>query len=231
MQGVLVQEAMTTRVDTVPTTMTLDRLRTEFARTQHHGFPVVDEEGKLYGIVTVQDAGRAMESGMKPDTPVARFAERNLEVAYPDEPMADALHRLSLRDIGRLPVVSRRDHNLLLGAVRRSDILRAYNIALTRRADTQHKAERIRLRRVNHTEFLELDVLADSPCVGCRIGDLADTLPQDAVLISVRRLSGEVVIPHGDTVLESGDRIVAFADADAARQLADSLLGNDEPGE
>ena len=230
MQGVLVQEAMTTRVDTVPTTMTLDRLRTEFTRTQHHGFPVIDDEGKLYGVVTVQDASRAIEAGMPPDTPVARFAERNLAVAYPDEPMADALNRLSVRDIGRLPVVSRRDPNLLLGAVRRSDILRAYNIALTRRAHIQHKAARIRLRKVDHTEFLELDVTPGSPCVGARIENLAGAMPHEAVLVSVRRASGEIIIPHGDTVLESGDRIVAFADEDAARHLTGVLLGNDVEG-
>ncbi|MCB9129712.1 MAG: chloride channel protein [Anaerolineales bacterium] len=228
MQGVLVREAMTTRVDTVPTTMTLDRVRSEFARTQHHGFPVVDEAGKLYGIVTVQDSARALEAGMSPETPVAKFAERNLVVAYPDEPMADALHRLSVRGIGRLPVVSRKDHNMLLGAVRRSDILRAYNIALTRRADVQHRTARMRLRNVDHTEFIELEVASDSRCVGSRIQDLADSLPHDAVLVSVRRANGEVIIPHGDTILESGDQVVAFADEDAARQLADRLLGNDD---
>ena len=228
MQGVLVREAMTTRVDTVPTTMTLDRVRSEFARTQHHGFPVVDEAGKLYGMVTVQDSARALEAGMSPETPVAKFAERNLVVAYPNEPMADALHRLSVRGIGRLPVVSRKDHNMLLGAVRRSDILRAYNIALTRRADVQHRTARMRLRNVDHTEFIELEVASDSRCVGSRIQDLADSLPHDAVLVSVRRANGEVIIPHGDTILESGDQVVAFADEDAARQLADRLLGNDD---
>lgn len=227
MQGVLVQEAMTTRVDTVPTTMTLDQLRSEFARTQHHGFPVVDEAGKLFGIVTVQDATRALEAGVSPATPVEKFAVRKLELAYPDEPMAEALHRLSVRGIGRLPVVSRRNPDQLLGAVRRSDILRAYNIALTRRADVQHKAARIRLRKVDHTEFLELDVAPNSPCVGSQIQDLAGVLPQDAVLVSIRRANGEVVIPRGDTMLRAGDRVVAFADEDAARQLADSLLGND----
>ena len=66
----------------------------------------------------------------------------------------------------------------------------------------------------------------NSPCVGVRIEDLAGSLPHEAVLVSVRRANGEVIIPHGDTVLESGDRVVAFADEDAARQLADSLLGS-----
>lgn len=228
MQGVLVQEAMTTRVDTVPGSMTLDKLRSEFARTQHHGFPVVDEAGKLFGIVTVQDAGRALEAGMPPGTPVRDFAVRDVEVAYPDEPMADALHRLSVRGIGRLPVVSRQDPNRLLGAVRRSDILRAYNIALTRRADVQQMAARMRLRKVDHTEFVELEIDSDSPCVGSRIQDLASGLPYEAVLVSVRRANGEVVIPHGDTVLQSGDRIIAFADEDAAMQLAHTLLGDRE---
>ena len=206
MQGVLVHEAMTTRVDTVPATMTLERLRSEFARTQHHGFPVLDEAGKLCGIVTLRDVDQVVEAGLPPDTPVGAFAETRLEVAFPDEPMADALHRLSVRDVGRLPVVERRDRTVLLGAVRRSDILRAYNIALMRRAETQHKAERIRLRKVDHTEFVELDVTDDSPCIGMSVEDLADALPHEAVLVSLRRANGEMLIPHGETVFESGDR-------------------------
>lgn len=226
MEGVLVQETMTPRCDTVPATMTLAELRDEFLRTQHHGFPVLDADGKLCGLVTVQDMKKAQEQGVPDTTPIQKIATTDLVVAYPDEPMAEALHRLSVRGVGRLPVVSRQDPTVLIGSVRRTDIIRAYNIALTRRAEVQHRAERMKLRKVDHTEFLELILTPQSPCTGRTIGQLADRLPHDLVLVSIRRASGEIVIPHGDTVFRSGDRLLAFADIDAVEEVRHLLLGS-----
>lgn len=226
MEGVLVQEAMTRRLDTVSADMTLKELSAEFQRTQHHGFPVLDEEGRLYGVVTIQDMKRALERGLPPDTLVRDIATTNVTVAYPDEPMSAALRRLSVRGVGRLPVVDRNDPTRLLGAVRRADIIRAYNIALTRRAELQHRAERMRLQKVDHTEFLDVELKEDSPCVGCTVGELAPRFPQEMVLVSIRRANGQVVIPHGNTVFQPGDRITAFVDTAAVAQLRRLLLGD-----
>jgi CIC family chloride channel protein len=225
MEGVLVQEAMTRQCDVVPTTMTLEELNREFRRTEHHGFPVMDEAGKLFGIVTVQDLKRALERGTPTDTLVQEIAVTKVIVAYPDEPMADALHRLSVRGVGRLPVVLRDDPQALVGTVRRSDIIRAYNIALTRRAEVQQRAERVRLRKVDHTEFLELELAPRSPCVGRTVRELASLLPHDLVLVSIRRANGQVIIPHGDTEFRPGDRITAFADQDAVTEAKRLFLG------
>ncbi|HUW14348.1 MAG TPA: chloride channel protein [Anaerolineae bacterium] len=225
MQGVLVEEAMTRAVDMVPADMTLKELGAEFDRTQHHGFPVVNSAGRLHGVVTVQDLQEALESGVPLDSPVQEIATTNVAVAYPDEPMAHALQRLSVRGVGRLPVVSREDPTQLVGLVRRDNIVQAYNVALTRRAEVQHRTAHLRLRKLDRTEFLELEVQPDSPCAGCRLQELGDRLPHEAVLVSIQRASGQVLIPHGDTVLQPGDRVTAFVEIDAAAELRDQLLG------
>lgn len=224
MQGVLVSEAMTTNPDTVSTTMTLGELLDEFNRTKHHGFPVVDEEGNLYGIVTLQDVERALDKHLLLDTPVGQIATRETLVAYPDEPMAAALRRMTLRGVGRLPVVSREDPRKLVGIIRRADILRAYNLALTRRAELQHRAAQLSLRRLDGTEFIEITIPPDSGCVGRTIRELSQTLPADAVFVSIRRKDGQVVIPHGDTVIQAGDRITCFASSSAAQALQSCLI-------
>jgi CIC family chloride channel protein len=63
MQGVLVGEAMTTDVDTVYADLSLVDLDRVFHETHHHGFPVLDGNGELFGVVTVQDLERAKEQG------------------------------------------------------------------------------------------------------------------------------------------------------------------------
>jgi len=225
MEGVLVEEAMTREMDTVRTDMTLRELEAEFDRTLHHGFPVLDEAGRFYGVVTVKDLRRALERGASLDTRVRDIATTDVMVAYPDEPMAAALQRLSVRGVGRLPVVSREDPTQLLGMVRRMDIIRAYNIALTRRAELQRRAARMRLQHLDNTEFVELKLEPDSPCVGCTVQQLASRLPSEAVFVSIRRASGRVIIPRGNTVFQAGDWVTAFVVTSAVEELRRQLLG------
>ncbi len=42
--------------------------------------------------------------------------------------------------------------------------------------------------------------------------------PDDCILVTVRR-GREVLFPHGDTLLEAGDVLVAVAEGDAREQL------------
>ena len=59
MAEINVAEIMTRNFPTVPATMTLPELMDEFHESGHHGFPVVDNWGDLYGVVTLQDVERA----------------------------------------------------------------------------------------------------------------------------------------------------------------------------
>lgn len=224
MQGILVQEAMTPQPDTVPADMTLSQLLEEFDRTRHHGFPVLDGEGYLFGMVTLQDLQRALERNLPLETPVSAIATRRPHVVFPNETMAAALEKLGRLGVGRLPVVSREDPRRLLGVVRRDDILRAYNLALTRRAELQHRAAQLSLRRVDGAEFVEFIVTPGAGCVGRTIRALSRALPADVVLVSIRRKDGQVVIPHGDTVIQAGDRVTCFASSAVASALPSCLL-------
>ncbi len=76
-------------------------------------------------------AGRAWtREGL--DKPVDEIATHDLIIAFPDESINDGLRKLGLRDVGRLPVVSREDHTRLLGLLTRKNIIAAYNQALMR---------------------------------------------------------------------------------------------------
>lgn len=127
-----VAEAMTTDVMSVRPDQRVRDILHLFEETKHHGFPVVDEQGKLHGIVTIGDVRRALDQGAV-DSPVSEVATHDLVVAFPDETLNDALLKLGLRDVGRLPVVDRKDHSRLLGLVTRKNILSAYNRALMAR--------------------------------------------------------------------------------------------------
>jgi CIC family chloride channel protein len=216
MQGVLVGEAMTTNVDTVSADMDLTALERLFAETHHHGFPVLDERGELFGVTTLQDLARVKERGGWESRTVRDIATRSVVTVFADDPMWVALKRLGTRDVGRLPVVDRQQPHRLLGLIRRSDIVRAYQVGIGRRLDLQERADRLRLGRLTGTEFVEMVVKPGSPVSGKRVRELE--LPEDCLLTTARR-GNKVVLLHGDTRIREGDRIVALADPGCLRGL------------
>jgi CIC family chloride channel protein len=224
MQAVTVRDAMTTDVDTVPLSMSLDELAEEFARTHHHGFPIVDDAGELAGVVSIQDLERTQAAGPTAGKTVADIATREgLLVAYPYEPMWKALRRLGRRGVGRLPVVEQQGSRRLVGAVRRADIIRAYDQAIAARAHHQHRAEVLRLGQVDGTSFLHLRIPPDSPAVGQRISQLR--LPEECLIVSVRR-GRKLHTPHGYTVLQNGDQLTVFAASDCVPEVQELLTGD-----
>jgi CIC family chloride channel protein len=223
MQSVSVRDAMTTDVDTVPLTMSLDELADEFSRTHHHGFPVVDDAGELAGVVSIQDLERAKAAGPIDGRTVADVATQDgLLIAYPYEPMWKALRRLGRRDVGRLPVVEKEGSRRLVGAVRRSDIIRAYDQAIATRAHHQHQADVLRLGQMDGTSFLHLRIPSDSFAIGQRISELE--LPDECLIVSVRR-GRRLHMAHGYTTIESGDRVTVFAGSDCVAEVQRLLAG------
>ena len=129
METTTVGDAMTTTVETVPLTLPLFELMEKFDQSHRHGFPVVDADGKLAGVVSLKDLDLAMAGNLSGRT-VSEIATTDLLVAYPYEPMGAALQRLGVREISRLPVVKTEGSNELVGIVLRTDIITAYNKAL-----------------------------------------------------------------------------------------------------
>ncbi len=147
MRKIAVSKAMTIDYPVVPPTMPVDELITKFSRTAHHGFPVVDDDGRLVGVVTLSDVEAAPEDTIV-DLKVEDIASTELLVAYPDQSLHEALYRLGAKDIGRILVVDRDNPEKLLGVLRRSDIIKAYRNKLVE----DSKSERAFKRRSRRTD-------------------------------------------------------------------------------
>ncbi len=98
-----------------------------------HGVPVVNEQGEFVGVVTIADVEAAMTKGSPATLTVKDIASRSVVVAYPDEYIHDVFMKLGSRDVGRVPVVERRNPKRLLGVLRRHDVLTAYSKTIMRK--------------------------------------------------------------------------------------------------
>ena len=79
-----------------------------------------------YAIVTLKDLRDKVKQDDL-DRTICEISTKDVEVAYPDETLNTVLKRLAAKDIGRLPVVSRKDSRKLLGIITRSDIVNLYD--------------------------------------------------------------------------------------------------------
>ncbi len=126
MRTVTAGEVMTRNFPTVPPTMPISELVARLQKTGHHGFPVVDKDGNLCGMVTLSDIEAVMSKGKPQGITVGDIASKSVILAYPDQYLHDVLVNFGTRDVGRIPVVDRNNPRHLLGVLRRHDIIRAY---------------------------------------------------------------------------------------------------------
>jgi CIC family chloride channel protein len=218
LEAMTVGEVMQTNSPTLHEQDTLGKALDRLQELRRHGLPVLNQAGELAGIITLQDIDRIQPEELEAAKTrrVSDIATRDLLVAYPDETLGAALQRMSVRDIGNLPVVARDQTRQLLGVLRRADLVRAYNVALARRAAIRHRAQQVRLDAFSGANVEEVIIKAGAASEGQFIREVA--WPRDCIIASIRR-GQQTLIPHGDTVLKTGDVLVAVAEGEARQTL------------
>lgn len=110
--------------------------------THHQGYPVVDAQELLVGVVTRRDL---LRPGTLGDPPIRDLVKRPPAVAYADSSLRQAADHMVREGVGRLPVVTRAEPHRVCGMLTRSDLLSAHS----RRLDETHRRRRgIRIRKM-----------------------------------------------------------------------------------
>ncbi len=132
MESITVSEAMMASVITVSLTDTVTKVGLMIKSTNHRGFPVLENDGRLAGMVTREDINKAIGRG-DTDVEVKTIMSKNLTVCFPDESLKTALNKLAGRNVGRIPVVERENKEHIIGILTRKSIISAYNKSLENR--------------------------------------------------------------------------------------------------
>jgi CIC family chloride channel protein len=90
---------------------------------RHRALPIVSQDGRLLGIVTQGDILRGLEENPAGDLPVIEVGSRSLIVAHPDESAFDALTKMLMNNVGRLPVVDRKNPEKMVGYINRAAVM------------------------------------------------------------------------------------------------------------
>ena len=130
LQHIDVSEVMDRDPRAVASTTKVSELADRIARgdqrlTRYQGFPVLDENQSLVGIITWGDIAKVIADNIADKITVLEAGRSDLIVTYPDELMHDAVLKMLNNDIGRLPVVDRSDPRKLVGFLGRSAVMEA----------------------------------------------------------------------------------------------------------
>ncbi|MEM2885032.1 MAG: Coenzyme F420 hydrogenase/dehydrogenase, beta subunit C-terminal domain [Thermoproteota archaeon] len=131
MSGTRVGDAMTKDVMTVDPKTSVERLLDTMMKHHHMGYPVVDGENKLVGIVAFEDIMKVRKEE-RGRTLVEDIMKKRLVTANPGDSVLEAFEKMSDRRIGHLLVVDPGDAGVLLGILTRTDVMRSLERAFLR---------------------------------------------------------------------------------------------------
>jgi CIC family chloride channel protein len=209
METVRVDEVMVTNPEIVRPDTPLSQLGKKFIATGNHGYPVVDKNGDLSGIVSLEDYHEAVDKDPEAAKKllVRDIAQRDVITVFPDDTLGVVLRRMAPADLSRLPVVAHDNPRHLVGLVRRNHIIRAHEMGIGRREEARRRAQQQQLASDGSTQFINITIPADAYSVRKKIAEL--DLPHDAILVLIRR-DFQAIIPHGDVMLQAGDIVTAL---------------------
>ena len=113
-------DIMTTDVVTADPDMSLTGAIDLLLDKNISGLPVVDDDGKLLGVITEHDVMNFAISGDAADTKIREVMTRVVVTCAPDTPVAELVNSYAARRIRRVPVI---EGEKVVGIVSRRDIL------------------------------------------------------------------------------------------------------------
>lgn len=137
-----VADTMEQELPVIPANTTVGALAKRIAEhdpavARHEALLILDDAGRLAGIITRGDLLRALDKDSSGAMSVQEAGSTRLVVTHPDELISEAAAKMLRNEVGRLPVVDRGDHGKAVGYLGRSGVMAAH----LRRFQDEHVRE------------------------------------------------------------------------------------------
>ncbi len=122
LEKVKVEEIMTRNVKTVAQSMLISELLELMAKQHHIGYPVVDDDGKPIGVITLEEAAQ-VDKEQRDKTTVKQVFHKKPVFVNPGETALDAFKKMSKHEVGRVLVVDSTNPVQILGMITKTDLM------------------------------------------------------------------------------------------------------------
>ncbi len=204
--GIVAKGIMSSPVKTVNTSTSIEEMEKILLRYGHTGVPVVDE-GKLKGIITMQEVNRAKRHGFGKE-PVSKYMSNQIISVDLKTPLTEIQELMINHDIGRILVIGQ--DKKLIGIVTRTDLIRdlygEYNIP--KRSFSTYIESKSKIEREKPINLIKKIFPKRIQNILNKIGEMGDSLDFPVFMVGgvVRDLFLEIRNLDLDIVVE-GDGI------------------------
>jgi CIC family chloride channel protein len=116
------------QVTSIPQDMTFAEFKAYFTETEQHYFPVVDSNGKLCSIFSINDVRAVLFSrDIEPLVVMKDIGTSDIITTTPSEDLNTVLQKFTIKNIDSLPVVEEEDRRALIGMLNRREVIAYYN--------------------------------------------------------------------------------------------------------
>jgi len=117
-------DLMSTDLEAARENATITEIGTRLILRSINGLPIIEENGKVIGIVTIIDILRAIKDNQNLDTLKAKdLMTSNPKIVNQQTDMIEIINLMDSEGIEMVPVVDEDNDNRLIGVVSRKDIL------------------------------------------------------------------------------------------------------------
>lgn len=122
---------MVKKVQLIPQEMPFVEFRHYFSSTSQHYFPVMDSQGRMVGIFSINDVRGVLFSPEIEHLVVMKdIGTSDIIVVTPSEDLNSVLKKFTTKNLDSLPVVDEEDHGQLIGMLNRREVIAFYNAAV-----------------------------------------------------------------------------------------------------
>ncbi len=129
MKSIKVGSVITEEVDFISENANADQLLKIFSMAlDSFYFPVIDDSGKMTGIISLQDVKTVIhDEELRCNATVGEVCARNVVFLTPDDNLYKAMTLFDSRGFEEIPVVESADSKWVLGMLKRRDVIATYN--------------------------------------------------------------------------------------------------------
>ncbi|MFQ5599107.1 MAG: chloride channel protein [Candidatus Krumholzibacteriia bacterium] len=215
-----VQDILHPELETVPQSANLDCLYQHLVNSPHSEFFVVDEQGSLVGIISIDDLRRTLPhmDDLRHIVIAEDLMSRQVLFVREDDTLDCAMQQFGKRPFRELPVLPAGETMVPVGTIRRHDVINIYNREIVRLDLAGSVSARISsTNKLRTWETIGDYVLVqvEAPPHLCRqpLRFLHLRQKRGVQIILIERNEGpgnRFVFPTRETMLNPGDRIIVF---------------------
>jgi coenzyme F420 hydrogenase subunit beta len=122
--NIKVEEIMTQRVRTVPYNMTINQLVDLMAKQHHIGYPVVNENNEVIGVITLNDAWQYIKEE-RDNVLVGQVLGQKPASVFTGSTVLDAFKKMTEYQTGRVLIMDSANPQKLKGIITKTDLMHA----------------------------------------------------------------------------------------------------------